>query len=190
MRCFVAIELNEECRFALGGAVGRLRSIAGDHKWLPTGSMHLTLKFIGAAGEERLPEISRALHRACLGVAPFTMRVEGLGGFPPAGRPKVIFAGVKEPSGQLMRLAERVDNELAEGVGIGKETRGFVPHITLGRVRRNRSCPPVQFMSGELETTSFGAVDVNEVVLMRSELFPDVARYSVVERFGFQSPEG
>ena len=182
MRCFAAIELNQHCREALKRATEELRELCGEHKWVAPENMHLTIKFIGNVNRKTLPNIHRGLRSACEDICTFTMKVEGLGAFPPKGRPKVIFASVKEDSGTLESLAERIETELAERAGIKKERRRFVPHITLGRTRRGKKCPSPGKLSAELENTDFGAVEVNDVVLMQSELAHSGPRYTVLER--------
>ncbi len=186
LRCFAAIEIDEECRAALGEALGRLREFAGEQKWVAPDKMHLTLKFIGEVADERLPLISHGLRRACRETVPFTMHVEGLGAFPTDRRPKVLFAAVRERSGELERLAGKVETELAEGAAIKKDKRTFIPHITLCRMRRKNGCPGVATLAEKLDNTDFGDVNVDGLALMQSKLTRRGADYSVIERFGFQ----
>ncbi len=101
-------------------------------------------------------------------------------------RPKVVFAAVRERSGELERLAGRVETELAEGAAIKKEKRTFIPHITLCRARRKNDCPEVATLSEKLDNTNFGDVNVDGLVLMQSKLTRRGADYTVVERFGFR----
>ncbi len=143
----------------------------------------MTLKFIGNIDEDGLPCVLRALGHAVRGIEPFTMKVEGLGSFPAKGRPRVIFARVQEQSGTLLELAGRVESEMEDKAGIKPEKRRFIPHITLGRVRRRLSCPRVEKLSERLENRDFGTVDVNRLVLMRSDTAPEGPRYTVMDSF-------
>ncbi len=184
MRCFVAIEIDQQCRLFLKRATEQLEKIAGNQKWVKPENMHMTLKFIGNdIDEEQLPEIIKSLQMSCQGIPPFNVRVEGLGGFPPQGRPKVIFAEVKEDSGYLKRLAENIDNNLAMRAGIKRDNRRFIPHITLGRCRKGHKASKIECLTQELDNLRFGAFEITEVVLKKSDLKPSGPEYTILERF-------
>ena len=182
MRTFVAVELNEASRGALGAAVERMREGAPDLKWVAPESMHLTLKFIGELKDEQAGAALEALRAAAAGCGPFTMHVRGVSGFPPRGRPRVVHAPLEEPTGALAELARAVEEGLAEAVGVKREKRAFKAHVTLGRVRRGANCPPVPELADRAGNVEFGEVEVKEIVLMKSELTPRGAVYSVLER--------
>ncbi len=104
MRTFIAIELDEACRRRLVKAVELLRPTAGGVRWVSAESMHLTLKFIGEVDELDIPGAIEALGPAAEAGEQFTMRVSGVSGFPPHGRPRVIHVGIEEPDGVLAAL--------------------------------------------------------------------------------------
>jgi len=182
MRTFVAIELTDACRHRLAAAVEQLRGRAGGVKWVNAESAHLTLKFIGELPERDLPAAIEALRTAAQGAAPFSFRVQGISVFPPKGAPRVVHAPVEEPTGALAQLAQSVDHALCGGLGVAPEKRSFKPHITLGRVKKPRDCPPVETLAGLVPNADFGEVDVNEIILMKSDLTPRGALYTPVER--------
>ncbi len=183
MRCFVAIDIDENCRAALAEATRRLRRYAPGHKWVNPENMHLTLKFLGDIGECVLPDVISGLRKASGEVKPFVMKVCGFGSFPPRGRPKVIFASVCEQSGMLPRLAGCVESELAGIGGIKAERRRFIPHITLCRVRGRQFCPDIDTLTEKLQNRGFGAVKVNRFVLIKSELAAQGPQYTKLESF-------
>jgi len=183
MRTFVAVELDESCRKALVSAVDSLRDLAAGVRWVGPGALHLTLKFIGEIDELDLPRAIECLQGAAAAAGPFRMRVAGLSGFPPRGTPRVVHVGVEEPTGALSALQAAVEESLADGLGIAPEKRRYIPHVTLGRVKKRSACPTVQEMSAALERQDFGEVDVDSLVLMKSDLRPSGAVYSVVHHF-------
>jgi 2'-5' RNA ligase len=71
------------------------------------------------------------------------MRLDHLGAFPSASRPRVIWAGAKLPEANaLIELAQAVRSGV-QALGIlseqdTDEERAFVPHVTIGRVRSQR----------------------------------------------------
>ena len=183
MRAFVAVELDDACRAALRGALARLRDVARGVRWVGPESLHLTLKFIGELAEADLPRAVASLEAAAASARPFTMHVCGLSGFPPRGTPRVIHVEVREASGVLRGVQAEVEEGLARDLGVAKEKRPFVPHLTLGRVRDRRRCPGVAEISAAVADQDFGEVEVDSVVLMKSDLRPTGAVYTPLHRF-------
>lgn len=127
-RLFVAIELPDEIKLSLTPLTRGL----GDVRWLDEDQRHLTLRFIGELDHGGLEDVIEAL--AMVNGAPFELRLEGIGHFPPRGEPRVIWAGVAR-SESLHRLKRSVDRAL-NGIGLTPENRKFAPHVTLARLRR------------------------------------------------------
>jgi RNA 2',3'-cyclic 3'-phosphodiesterase len=154
-----------------------LRPAAGDVAWVAPGNLHLTLKFLGAVPETRIESIAGALSAASLEANPFQARIRGLGAFPSAGRPRVVWAGVTEGAAEMIDLARRVDTALA-ALGLPRDERPFSPHVTLGRVRRPGRNLALTDALGSATAREFGQMRVPSASLMRSELGPRGARYT------------
>ncbi len=67
IRSFIAIELPTETRSGLERITGTLKASAGDVRWVKTGDIHLTLKFLGDVEEERIPEIGGCIEQCVAG---------------------------------------------------------------------------------------------------------------------------
>jgi len=142
-----------------------------------TGNLHLTVKFLGAVAEDRIEAIAGALTGAVVGAAAFEAQIEGLGAFPSAARPRVVWAGVTAGAGAMGDLAGRVDEALA-ALGFAREARPFSPHVTLGRVRQPGRAPALTEALRGAVGRPFGRLRVARACLMRSELSPRGARYT------------
>ena len=63
MRCFIAIDIGDEIRAALGDLQQRLQNGVdikrSDVKWVRPGNIHLTLKFLGEADKEIIPDLGQ-----------------------------------------------------------------------------------------------------------------------------------
>ena len=156
MRTFVAIELTEPCRRKLGEAIERLRGVVPGVRWVDAKCAHLTLKFIGDLSERDLPDAITALSGPASACEPFWFRVQGVSGFPPKGRLRVIHAPVHDPDGTLASLAATVDLALFEALRVKRDKRTFRGHITLGRVKDARSCPPLSAIAALLPDAGGG----------------------------------
>ncbi len=182
IRSFVAIELEEELREELAQIQESLRrrGIAEQVRWIKPQVIHLTLKFLGNVPANRIEEIGLAVTRGSEGLEPFTISLDGLGCFPSASRPNVIWVGVREDSGTLARLQTAIEDRLSV-LGYTPERREFTPHLTLGRVSRHAGASDRRHLGDVVQTHdagTLGGMQVREVSLMRSDLSPAGAKYT------------
>lgn len=116
----------------------------------------------------------------------FEVELRGLGAFPSASRPRVLWAGTAEASA-FTALARDVDDRLS-GLGFAPEARGFTAHVTLGRVREPRRDPALAAALTEAAARPFGRLSVGRISLMRSHLSPRGARYTELAGSALRSP--
>jgi 2'-5' RNA ligase len=182
IRSFVAIELEEDIKIALGEVQQTLRSkgIEDQVRWVKAEGMHLTLKFLGNVPADRIKELSPALTKGSERARQFRIGFRGLGCFPSLSRPNVIWVGIQGETEALVALQQGIEEHLSL-LGYPPENRGYAPHLTLGRVRRNVGASQRRWLGGlieGLEVGFLGEMPVREVSLMRSDLSPSGARYS------------
>jgi 2'-5' RNA ligase len=139
VRCFVAVDVAPEVRSAIVRARAALRAAArhGDVRWNAPAAFHVTLKFLGAVADERVPAISAAVGRAIAGAEPLALAAAGLGAFPSRARARVLWAGVAVGGESVAALASAIDAALAP-LGFPVETRPFHAHLTIGARGRSR----------------------------------------------------
>jgi 2'-5' RNA ligase len=182
LRTFIAIELDEELRDNLGRLQGQLheRMPPRSVRWVRPTGIHLTLKFLGDTPVEQVDRVKTALEEASAQVSPFRFTVEGLGCFPSARRPRVVWVGLGEPTGTLLRLRDAVEKHVAP-LGFPTERQSFHPHLTLGRVQRRASKSEVRQI-GEAVVASdvgmIGAMSVSALSYIKSDLRPTGAVYT------------
>lgn len=180
IRAFIAIEISGEVRRALDEFIGELKSGGGDVKWVRAASIHLTLKFLGDIPRSLIPDVSDAMKRAAGDTAALEIHACRTGAFPGLKRPRVLWAGLEEKTGELAQLAGRLDKEL-RSLGFEAEKRAFKPHLTLGRVRRGGKLKGTTDILTREAGRSFGNFIAGELILFRSELRPEGALYSKLE---------
>lgn len=131
VRCFVALDMPRPVCNYLAGLAQQFGN-KGNVKWVPAEQLHLTLVFAGDLPEASATGLRAAL--AAVDIPPLSLQLTGLGHFPPRGDPRVVWAAIGGDVEALGGLYERVA-AAAEQHGVAREERGFVPHVTLGRLR-------------------------------------------------------
>ncbi len=178
-RIFIAVPVPDELIRQLSSLINQLKRLNGDVKWVRPETIHLTLKFLGNVPVSRLEEVFSGVAVASAGTGPFELVAEQLGVFPSQSQPRVFWVGFGDQGLQdLVRLQNRIEQTMAR-LGFPEEKRPFTPHLTLGRVRSLKHVKPlVQAFSG----LRFGpmTLPVNRVQVMRSQLRPEGARYTVL----------
>ena len=189
MRCFVAVDLSPAVREALARAQAELQRGAprADVRWVDVAGSHLTLKFLGSVVEGRRAELAAALGEAAAGHRAIEVAAAGLGGFPSARRPRVVWAGITVGGAPLTDLAAAVERVVAP-LGFPSEARPFAPHVTLGRVRSPRALDRLAAALLAGAGDAFGTWTVREVTLLRSHLRPSGAVYEALERVPLAAP--
>ena len=183
MRVFVALELDEAVRRALGKALDALARRVSGVKWVRPEAIHITLKFLGEMNDADAPGLAEAVAQCAKDSPPTCLEFRGLGAFPSVERPRVVWAGAHETKAQgtLARLSQSLDRALAPW-GAKSENRAFKPHATLGRVRRPKPMPELARSLRQMEEEPFGRMGVGEVVFMLSDLTPAGPVYTPLSR--------
>ena len=181
-RVFCAIELPQHtCELVLRH-IARLQEATPRARasWSRASNLHLTLKFLGDIPLQSVPDLSRAAESAARSVRAFTLRIEESGVFPQRGPAKVLWLGVKDLSGMLVRLQAKLEEQCAI-LEFAKESRAFHPHLTLARVRNPQHARALAAAHHDLK---FDPVefDVRELLVIRSELSSAGSKYSVISR--------
>jgi 2'-5' RNA ligase len=178
LRLFLALELPEQLRGALAALQERLRSGEEGWRWVRPEGLHVTLRFLGEVAPERLPELSPAFREAAARGAPPEIEVEGLGTFPPRGRPRVLWVGLRDRSGGGLATAAAALEAAAREAGFPAEERAFSPHLTLARAATG-AAP----RRPEAEVGVLGVFRAGDVTLFRSVPGRGGAVYTALERY-------
>jgi len=175
----VAILLPDTLRVALATEIERLGPRGRGVGWVVPENLHLTLKFLGGVEPPRLEGVAAALQATAAATTPFELGLLGLGAFPSPTRPRVIWAGAHTGGGAVATLAARVDDALGP-LDFPREDRPFSAHVTLGRVREPRRDPALTVALAAGAEKDFGRFRVEQMALMRSDLSPRGARYTLL----------
>jgi len=183
LRSFIAIEIPEEIRKSIGDSMDILKKSAADVKWVPYQNIHITMQFLGGTEESLLPAIKGALDKILAPYAPFYIKIADIGCFPDGKRPRVIWVGIEE-SQTLINLHKDIADEMVK-FGYQKEERGFTPHVTIGRVKSNKNMNELLKRIDEVKTMRFSDFEIQNIMLMKSELKPSGAKYCSLAEIPF-----
>ena len=182
MRAFLALTLPLEVRRALTDAQEALRAADADVAWVRPEQLHLTLKFLGEVTDAQREAIDEGMRRVAAAHRGFTTQARALGTFPPGRAPRIVWAGVDDSGGAVSRLAETSETR-AEAAGVPREARGFLPHVTVGRVRSARGTQELVRRLTDLAWPGTPSWDVRQVTLFQSLLDARGAQYRVVAEY-------
>lgn len=185
MRAFVCVDVvDEDVLGAVGRAQRRLREEGGARP-VESAPIHFTLSFLGDVADEagaRGGRIASALASVRFGA--FSAAISGVGAFPSASRPRVVWVGTDEEGGKrLSGLAESVRAALAPlGLsGGGGREKVFRAHATISRAGRGAGKEGgLSKAVRDLGAERFGMQPVRSFKLKRSVLSPAGALHTEI----------
>ena len=130
MRCFIAIEFDDETRKFLVNIQDKLKTTEITGNYSRPDNLHLTIRFLGEVDQYLFKAIKDAMKRVALRHKSFDLNINSIGKFD-KGNKSIVWAGL-ERSQDLVELYNDMDEELrAIMPALNKEK--YSPHITLIR---------------------------------------------------------
>lgn len=181
IRAFIAVEITGQAKQNISALITNLKQSNADAKWITENQMHLTLKFLGDIDESGVQKISGILSDISNNFESFKIDFSNIGGFPNLDHPSVIWLGVENGSEHLKTLNSEIETAL-EKIGFKKEPRLFKPHLTLARIRSDKSIPSLIKSIREINPAMDpkNSANVDKVALLQSVLNPKGAIYKVI----------
>jgi len=188
MRLFFAVDFTDSVKDAIMRAIDEIPVVRPPWRWVSPSNLHMTLKFLGEMPEEKVGPLGECASAVCNTLAPFSIRLGGLGGFPSLSRPRVLFYRIEEGADPLVELARRLDEALSSRLGIRREKRPFRPHATIARVKTHVGPEIVEALMG---AAPLDGVEqrVDKLYLVRSQLHPKGAKYHHLKEFALSKPK-
>ena len=173
VRMFVAIETPGTIGRIMVSARECLSTYEKDLRWVASGNLHITVKFLGDVEERIVPRILESVDRVAAETRAFRLCTLQVGGGPRMDQAKVVWLGVGGETDILSELHGRLE-EAVEAMGIAKEKRRYYPHITFARASRK----PVDLPAEVAELSNPVHFMVERLVVFKSDLRPDGAVHS------------
>jgi len=180
LRLFLAIQIPQAIKREVERTQAELRRSLPQQtvRWTRPEQFHLTLKFLGNVDSAQTPALTEVLTGVCLTFQPLALRACGVGAFPDAHAPRVIWIGINDTQNALASLHQALDSACQPFTSEPAEEK-FSGHVTLGRVKRIRR-PESKQLREALSTMTdraFGQWSGSAVELIQSELSSEGPRY-------------
>lgn len=187
MRVFIAVNLPSGVKNELDKWQTNLAKKHWPVRWEKPEKIHLTLVFLGNL-KSQISNVKLAVENGVLGINPFKISFKGLGAFPDFVRPRVVWIGLKGDLKSLAALQKGIERELKKA-RIWFDKKPFVPHMTIGRVKKGISQGALQDLGKKikkLRKIDFQSkILVDSVDIMKSDLLPEGSVYTRLAEIKF-----
>jgi 2'-5' RNA ligase len=186
-RVFVAVNLPDGIKQELSSVENEVQALfpqevrEGLIKWVPPKNLHITLLFLGNIDNKQVLALENVIREIAAGCAPFLIKLKKLSYGPPNQMPpRLIWLDV-EDNPSLKEIAETLKKKAGErGILKKNEKRGFLPHITLGRIKTWLWRRMEIEERPEIERDINLSFEVRSIEIMESILKRSGAEYSVL----------
>ncbi|MBV8368027.1 MAG: RNA 2',3'-cyclic phosphodiesterase [Candidatus Eremiobacteraeota bacterium] len=178
-RLFVAAEIDDAARAACARVADALRAKGFAAKWVPPENYHLTVAFVGAVEESRVPEVASAIRDAVARASALEIPLDAVGAFPNERRVRIVWVGSHAPQPRFATLCGVVRSALSVlGFVFDRHTDA---HVTLARAEGRAALPSVP-------APKIAPVTIASLALYRSFTERAGARYEPLARFALGAP--
>ena len=183
IRAFLAIEPPENVLQEITRLQEKLkREISGRLSWTRPQGQHLTLKFFGDISKEDINSICATVQKRVVAEQKLNLKVEKMGVFPDARRPRVLWCGVTGDVEKLITLQKKLDADFA-ALGFPAEDRSFKAHLTLARIKDSRDITGTSEALKKYDSFKAGEFIADKLFLFQSKLSPQGAVYTKLAEF-------
>jgi 2'-5' RNA ligase len=169
---------NESVLKSLTAVQAQLARTGADLKVVEPKNIHITVRFLGNVTAKTVEEIHEGMKRVQF--VPFDVKICGVGAFPDARYPRVVWAGMTEGADKLRGIFSQLEPHL-RSLGFAPDPKGFSPHLTIARVRSGRNKAELAKFINENGGYEFGVVRAACLRLKRSDLTPKGPIYSTLK---------
>jgi 2'-5' RNA ligase len=187
-RLFIAITIPDPIKARIKTTQDELRQSVrgGAVRWTRPDQFHLTLRFLGNVEAPRIEQLIEAVRQTCQSAHPLELQAGGVGFFPAARSPRVVWAGVLDREERLLLVQQAVQQATLTFTSEKPEAH-FSGHITLGRIRdlRRQEVGTLIKAAERFSRTVFGEWTAHEIHIMSSQLSSQGAEHKVLAAVPF-----
>jgi len=178
MRIFIALEIPEKIKKEIEKIQNQLKNTGIKVRWVKPEIIHLTLVFLGEIAPNKIGNIERILSGVSTQISPVNLWLEKVDAFPSPTKAKIIYLSLKGELGKLNALALKI-RKLLKKQKINFDQKPFVPHLTLGRLKKPQDVSGLLSKIKILRQEFF----VHHLKLIQSTLNPQGPVYKTLASF-------
>jgi len=169
-RLFAAIDLPDQVMSQVAKLQTELDKLGVPIVWEKPKQLHLTLVFMGRLADEDAARVQGMLVNTARTFRSHTLRMGDLDTLYNRHEPSILFLQIIDLEGELVSLQKELARRVDEVTPQPRQK--FMPHITIGRVRKSDPTQVKQFLErlSGVEIDSLGKFTVNQVHLYESFL--------------------
>lgn len=140
-------------------------------------ALHITLQFLGEVPEpktELLCSIIQSVKHET-----FSISISGIGAFG-SRHPSVVYLKIGAGSAHISAIYNALSGKLREAGMLLDEGRGYVPHVTIARLKRGADIRKISEVLNRFNTTDFGSFGNPTIFLKKSVLTSDGPIYTTL----------
>lgn len=181
IRSFLAFDIDSEAVMKkLRDVQALLVKTGADLKPVEPENIHITVRFLGNVSPDTVEKIYGNMQK--MQFTPFDVKIHGVGAFPDARYPRVVWAGMTQGANELHQIFSQMEPHL-QALGFAPDPKGFSPHLTIARVRSGRNKLELGKFIMDSKDFEFGMIRAKCFRLKKSELTPKGPIYSTLKEF-------
>lgn len=180
-RLFIAIKIIPDKNMLIEYSSLRQEFTYDQIRWVEPDKFHLTLKFLGDAYEDSISSVNKVIIDTLRSKRSFNIELIKTGIFGSKYDPRVIWFGISDNE-YLNNIAIELIDSL-HNIGFKKDKQNFVPHLTVGRIKKIQDKRLFQKSIDKYRETYFQKSIIESVELLESVMLKHGPIYNVISSY-------
>jgi len=152
--------------------------------WVKSDLQHLTIRFLGETPDTKIEPVTKILTSVANSTQPFELQLDKMGVFGSRYAPETLWYGFSQFS-LFKNLFKKLEKELLQ-IGFQENYGNFVPHITVGRIKRVDNKKRFWETIEKLQPQFSQTIPVAQLKLIQSKLSSEGPKYRTLEDLKFK----
>lgn len=179
-RIFIAVNFPVEIKQAINSIIDKIKNSEPNIKWVDLDNTHITLAFLGWVTEKEIARATVILKQISKNFKIFKINLGNIGFFPSINTARVVWIGSGENL-NILNIQNNLNKQLTIS-GLKTEDRLFTPHLTIGRVKKDKKIKNTDKILAISKKIDIGEVIVSNIDIMESVLKKSGPEYKLLFR--------
>jgi 2'-5' RNA ligase len=137
IKTFLSVHPSQRVTANIASVIEKMAARSNAYNWSKPAGLHVTVNFVGEIVDREVPEFCQTVKNFVQQFQPFELSLCGVKAFPSNEQPRTIYLAVDEGADALVYMNREL-TKMIQDWGFNKDKNEFVPHVTLGRLRRGQ----------------------------------------------------